>query len=105
MLEVRFEPVGITCRVDARVIDATDELTAPPVPYSCRDANCGSCRVEVIEGADKLAAPEVDEIRTLRALGDGARVRLCCQLIAIGTEGRVVLRVVGASSASGSGKS
>ena len=79
---VRFEPSGFETEVDAPVvlIDVTDEHPKADVPYSCRSASCGTCRVEVIAGADALVPPDDDEQDVLEIFGDEGPVRLCCQL-------------------------
>ncbi|MBW1761290.1 MAG: 2Fe-2S iron-sulfur cluster binding domain-containing protein [Deltaproteobacteria bacterium] len=47
MIRVRFEPAGF--EVDAEpgeaIMDITDANPAAEVPYSCRAATCGTCRV------------------------------------------------------------
>jgi ferredoxin len=63
----------------ARLIDLCDERCAP-VPFSCRSASCGTCRVEVLQGADLLDPPGEEELVVLRVFGHvpGA-YRLACQ--------------------------
>jgi 2Fe-2S ferredoxin len=99
MVKLRFEPAGFETegRPGERLVDVTDEHPQADVPYSCRSASCGTCRVEVLEGEDALAAPEDDELEVLHVFGDEPRVRLCCQLRierAAEDGARVVLRVV-----------
>jgi 2Fe-2S ferredoxin len=99
MVKLRFEPAGFEteARPGERLIDVTDEHPQADVPYSCRSASCGTCRVEVLEGEEALVTPEDDELEVLHAFGDEPRVRLCCQLrLARSAESssRVVLRVV-----------
>lgn len=82
---VVFEsPEGLpTVEVDApeggRLVDLCDEGGAA-VPFSCRSASCGTCRIEVLEGADLLDPPADDEVELLDLFGDDpARCRLACQ--------------------------
>ncbi len=82
MIRVRFEPSGF--EVDARpgeaIMDITDANPAAEVPYSCRAATCGTCRVEVLEGAEALSKPDAYELEVLEIFGDTPdKVRLCCQ--------------------------
>ncbi|MFO0676754.1 MAG: 2Fe-2S iron-sulfur cluster-binding protein [Polyangiaceae bacterium] len=49
-----------------------------PVPFSCRSASCGTCRVVVLDGDDVLAAPEDEELEVLEAFGHPAHQRLAC---------------------------
>ncbi len=82
MIRVRFEPSGF--EIDAEpgeaIMDITDANPAADVPYSCRAATCGTCRVQVLEGGDALSTADVDEIEVLDIFGDTPdEVRLCCQ--------------------------
>jgi ferredoxin len=93
---VRFEPSGFETEIDAPValVDVTDEHPDADVPYSCRSASCGTCRVEVVAGSGALLPPEEDELEVLEIFGDSGPVRLCCQLqLARDTE-QLTLRVV-----------
>ena len=81
-IRVRFEPSGF--EVDAqpgeRIMDITDANPVAEVPYSCRAATCGTCRVEVVEGVDALSAADQFELEVLDIFGDTPdKVRLCCQ--------------------------
>ncbi|MBX3246548.1 MAG: 2Fe-2S iron-sulfur cluster binding domain-containing protein [Myxococcales bacterium] len=96
MAKVRFEPAGYETEIapGTRFIDVTDEHPEAEVPYSCRSASCGTCRVAVVEGMELIAEPEDDELEVLEVFGDDPKsIRLCCQ-IRLRSEGRVVLRVV-----------
>jgi ferredoxin len=75
-----------------RVLDLCDEKSAG-VPFSCRSASCGTCRVDVLEGADLLEAPADDELDILDLFGDDpTRCRLACQMRLKSGEGRLRLR-------------
>jgi ferredoxin len=97
MIRVRFEPSGF--EVDAEpgeaIMDITDANPAADVPYSCRAATCGTCRVRVIEGGDALSTADIDEIEVLDIFGDTPdEVRLCCQTKLVdGAATQVTLRV------------
>jgi len=97
MIRVRFEPSGF--EVDAEpgeaIIDITDAHPAADVPYSCRAATCGTCRVQVIEGGEALSIADIDEIEVLDIFGDSPEnVRLCCQTKLVGGAAtQVILRV------------
>ncbi len=76
-------PVGPTLEVAApeggALIDLCDERSAP-VPFSCRSASCGTCRVDVLEGAELLDPPADDELDVLDIFGDDPKkTRLACQ--------------------------
>ncbi|MGB0680806.1 MAG: 2Fe-2S iron-sulfur cluster-binding protein [Polyangiales bacterium] len=93
---VRFEPAGYTCEVEAgtRLVDVTDAHPGAKVPYSCRSASCGTCRVRVEAGAEAMAPAEDDELEVLDAFGNEPGVRLSCQLRLAHDVPQVVLRVV-----------
>ncbi len=83
---VRFEPaepgaaaVEAQAPAGARVLDLCDDHGAP-VPFSCRGASCGTCRIDVLEGADLLEPPRDEELDVLDIFGDDpSRRRLACQ--------------------------
>ena len=75
----------------ARVLDLCDEKSAG-VPFSCRSASCGTCRVDVLEGAGLVEPPADEELDVLDLFGDDpARCRLACQLRLREGEGRLRL--------------
>lgn len=81
-IRIRFEPSGF--EVDAEpgeaIMDITDANPAADVPYSCRAATCGTCRVEVLQGVEALSTADEFELDVLDIFGDTAdKVRLCCQ--------------------------
>lgn len=96
-IRLRFEPSGF--EVDATpgeaVMDITDANPEADVPYSCRSAICGTCRVEVVEGGEALSEADPIELELLEVFGDTPdRVRLCCQAFLVETDlERVTLRV------------
>ena len=97
LIRVRFEHSGF--EVDAQpgeaIMDITDMHPAAEVPYSCRAATCGTCRVQVLEGGDALSTPDTYELEVLEIFGDTPdKVRLSCQtrLIESATT-RVTLKV------------
>ncbi len=96
-IRVRFEPSGF--EVDAApgeaIMDITDANPAADVPYSCRAATCGTCRVEVVEGGEVLSIAEELELEVLEIFGNTPdKVRLCCQTKLVGgAETQVTLKV------------
>ncbi|MFO0686498.1 MAG: 2Fe-2S iron-sulfur cluster-binding protein [Sandaracinus sp.] len=95
MAKVRFLPSGYSCdvKVGASLVDVCDEHPESEVPFSCRSASCGTCRVRVKEGGNLLSKAQDDELDVLEVFGDGKDVRLCCQ-IQLKEEGNLVLEVV-----------
>jgi 2Fe-2S ferredoxin len=74
------------------LVDICDSIDAP-VPFSCRAATCGTCRVEVVTGLTLFEPPNDDELSLHRALGDPAHIRLACQAKLKALPGLVVLRI------------
>lgn len=95
MARVRFLPNEFETEVSvgSRLIDTTDEHPESGVPFSCRSASCGVCRVEVMAGAEGLAPADDDEKDVLEIFGDGPEVRLCCQITLVKDVELLELRV------------
>jgi 2Fe-2S ferredoxin len=98
MAQVVFEtldgepPVSVEAPGEARLVDLCDEESAP-VPFSCRSACCGTCRVAVLEGGELLEPAQEDELEVLDAFGDDpAAVRLACQARLRAGPGRLRVR-------------
>jgi len=74
-----------------RLADLCDD-NAAAVPFSCRGASCGTCRIDVLEGGDLLEPPKDEELDVLDIFGDDPKQRrLACQ--AEVKPGGAVLRV------------
>jgi 2Fe-2S ferredoxin len=58
----------------ADLCDANDA----PVAFSCRSANCGTCRVAVVEGMSEIAPPEAEEQSVLDLFAAAPHHRLAC---------------------------
>jgi ferredoxin len=82
-------PLEVDAPEGGRLLDLCDERSAP-VPFSCRSARCGTCRLHVLEGADLLEPPADLEADLLRLMGDDpARHRLACQALVRSGAGRL----------------
>ncbi len=77
-----------------RVVDICDEHLRAAIPFACRMANCGTCRVEVGEGLELCEPPRADELELSAIFHDPPSIRLGCQLRIRPGMGRVRLRVV-----------
>ncbi len=76
----------------AALVDLADEVNAP-IPFSCRSASCGTCRLVVLEGASLLAPADDDELQVLDAFGQAPPDRrLCCQAKLLEGSGTVRVR-------------
>jgi ferredoxin len=74
------------------LVDLCDDRNAP-VPFSCRSASCGTCRIDVLEGGDLLQPPRDEELDILDIFGDDPKKRrLACQARLGEGEGRVHVR-------------
>ncbi|HEV8244540.1 MAG TPA: 2Fe-2S iron-sulfur cluster-binding protein [Polyangiaceae bacterium] len=60
------------------ILDICDEHFAP-IPFSCRSASCGTCHVDVLEGAELLEPPGPLERELLDVLRGPTSARLACQ--------------------------
>ena len=64
-----------------KVLSEDLDVKNSPVLFGCRTGICGTCVVEVIEGADKLEPPDEDELEILELYADGLEnARLACQI-------------------------
>jgi ferredoxin len=82
---------AVTVEAEGRLLDACDEARAP-VAFSCRSANCGTCRVEVLAGRDLLEPARDDELDVLSHTGALPGDRLACQIVLRPGPGLVRLR-------------
>ena len=74
--------------------DLCDDVGAP-VPFSCRSATCGTCRIVVLEGAELLLPAEEDEpalLAIFRTPSSTPSQRLACQAKMSARPGRIVGR-------------
>ena len=102
MIHVLFETTDPTeaPSVDAdadagtALVDLCDERNAP-VPFSCRSASCGTCRIDVLAGGALLEPPRDEELDILDIFGDDpSKRRLACQARLGAGEGLVHVRAV-----------
>ena len=96
-VRVGESPLGPAAEMDApgggRLLDLCDEMRAA-VPFSCRSATCGTCRVDVLEGETHLEPPSDREAEILRIFEDPPSRRLACVARVRPGDGRLCLRVV-----------
>jgi len=71
--------VEIDAPAGAALVDLCDDHAAP-IPFSCRSASCGTCRIHVLEGGGDLLPPAQDELDVLDVFNmQPSVVRLACQ--------------------------
>lgn len=82
---VTFEDIGQTFTVPAgiRVIDVSEKIGAGII-YGCREGDCGTCMMQVVEGWNNLTEPSVLEERVLRENNAARHQRLACQAQILG---------------------
>jgi 2Fe-2S ferredoxin len=73
------EPLIVPVPEGGALVDTCDDYEAP-VPFSCKSASCGTCRIEILEGATELLPPADDELDVLDIFAmSPPRHRLACQ--------------------------
>lgn len=85
------KPLEIDVPEGGSLADVCDAKNAP-VPFSCRSASCGTCCIDVKEGAELLLPAEDEELDILDMLAAPKTHRLACQAVMKPGPGR--LRVV-----------
>jgi ferredoxin len=72
-------PVHAELAEGGSLADLCDRIDAP-IPFSCRSANCGTCRIHVLEGQEHFLPAEDEELDVLDvfAVAPPAQ-RLACQ--------------------------
>ena len=93
MVRVIFDGVESEVTSPVRLMDVCDDLGAP-VPFSCRDGNCGTCAVLVDDGHALLSTCSAAEQRTLTETKAPKGARLACQTRITAERGVVKIRVV-----------
>jgi ferredoxin len=87
---------GEECQVEAaeggRLVDICDSAHAP-VPFSCRGATCGTCLIEILQGAEFFEPPARNEAELLLALDYPPQMRLACQAELTHDKGLIRLRI------------
>ncbi|MCV6638312.1 2Fe-2S iron-sulfur cluster-binding protein [Candidatus Albibeggiatoa sp. nov. NOAA] len=83
--QLTFADIDVSVNVPAgiRVIDVSEKVGSGIV-YGCREGDCGTCMMEVLEGMENLNTPSVLEDKILRENMAGKRFRLACQAQVIG---------------------
>ena len=64
-------------------LEACQELDIPH-DFGCTVGSCGTCRCEIVEGAENVQPPSDEEKETLDMVTDHAGARLGCMLTVTG---------------------
>jgi len=98
MASVRLLPADLHLEIgaDERLLDACDAAAPGALPLACRAGNCGSCWLQVIQGAAAFLPASPRERSTLQQLGAAENERLGCQLHSVSDPANelIVLRLV-----------
>jgi len=83
--QLSFADIGVTITVPAgtRIIEISDKLNSGIV-YGCREGDCGTCLMKVVEGMENLTKPSALEARILKEHFAGRDTRLACQAQVLG---------------------
>jgi ferredoxin len=81
--------ISVTVPAGTRLIEVSERAGAH-ITYGCREGECGTCLVKVVEGHQHLADPSVLEDQVLRDCFAGRDQRLACQAQCLG--GRIVVK-------------
>jgi len=83
--QLSFTDINVTVTVPAgtRVIEISDKISSGIV-YGCREGDCGTCLMKVVEGMENLSQPSVLEARILKEHYAGREIRLACQAQVLG---------------------
>ena len=83
--KIIFDDIELTVNVPvgSRVIEISEKVGASLI-YDCREGDCGSCLMQVLEGWDNLSVPSVVEAKILKELAAGKHQRLACQAQVLG---------------------
>ncbi|MCB1768897.1 MAG: 2Fe-2S iron-sulfur cluster binding domain-containing protein, partial [Candidatus Competibacteraceae bacterium] len=65
--QLSFADINVTVTVPAgtRVIEISDKLNSGII-YGCREGDCGTCLMKVVEGMENLSEPSALEARILK---------------------------------------
>lgn len=80
MAKVNFpeDSIEVEVKDGSRMQDAIDESGAD-IPFGCREGNCATCMVEILDGMENLNPPTSQEEVTLLPDELGQKIRLACQ--------------------------
>ncbi|MDZ7621294.1 MAG: 2Fe-2S iron-sulfur cluster-binding protein [Candidatus Competibacteraceae bacterium] len=89
--QLSFTDIGVTVTVPAgtRVIEISDKLNSGII-YGCREGDCATCLMKVVEGMEHLSEPSALEASVLGSTIAGRNPRLACQAQVLG--GEIVVR-------------
>jgi ferredoxin len=91
MAEIVFDSDNMSKQVpDGSKIATTADEAQATLPFGCREASCGACRLLVLEGMENLSDVIDDEVEVLGQDKINEGYRLGCQISI--KSGKVVIR-------------
>ncbi|TWH77232.1 ferredoxin [Azomonas agilis] len=89
--ELTFKDIGktVSAPTGTRVIEHS-EKAGSGIVYGCREGDCGTCIMDVVEGWENLSQTSIVEDRVLREQHAGRHQRLACQAQILG--GKIVVK-------------
>jgi ferredoxin len=83
--KLTFDDIQQTVNVPAgtRVIEISEKI-GTGILYGCREGDCGTCMMQVLDGWNNLTTPSVVEERVLKENMAGRHHRLACQAQVLG---------------------
>jgi len=69
---------NVTTYAGSTILGASGQLRHP-IASGCSDSSCGTCHVEILEGAENLSEPTAREKGTLKESNHPAGQRLSCR--------------------------
>jgi 2Fe-2S ferredoxin len=87
-ITIRFEadkPVTVETPSGSKLVDVCDSRQDIPLLFGCREAVCGTCLLEVLEGGDQISPITDHEREMLEVMApDNPKARLGCQCVISG---------------------
>lgn len=87
---VTFEDIDVTVSVPAgtRIIEVSEKVGSGII-YGCREGDCGTCMMKVVDGWENLTEPSVLESKILQDNMAARHTRLACQAQVLGGDVRI----------------
>lgn len=93
MPKITFSDTDLTLEVSAGAsLLEVCENNDTPVPFGCTSGVCGTCLVQLEEGADQVSAMDADEESTVGSATTVEGARLACQVT---VNGDITLKAIG----------
>ena len=89
--KLTFGDIDVSVKVPAgtRVIEVSEKVGSGII-YGCREGDCGTCLMKVLQGMEHLSEPSALEDKVLKENLAGRSNRLACQAQLLGGEVAVV---------------